>query len=371
MKKSVAPSAKNVKEKKEASTKKAPPSMAELSERLGFRAQTIVPTGILPLDHMFGGGLPFGIMIDIASNKGYGKSTVVAHIFRTMAILGYHSLYLDIEKGWNPRFIKAMQLNEFIYDKDKNPEGKIKLLRPSWLEEVDEVLDAEFEANPDLRLVGIDSLSMCYPRGMNEGLGKVRMGLKQDYEGQLLIRQKNRNEQRKNQATFFIILHMKNKITSGYGQSYGTFRTDSAAEKCGYIVDVALRMKHKENLEQVVKNETSGVEQKRVIGRIVSMYAEKSRWTMPGVEVEVPIMYGMGVSNSLAVLRLLIDAQVIEVNGSWYKLSPPLIEKEKSFQWGQLLVLCRDAGFMGPLRDYVTKNDLYNKVYPPNDRLVD
>ena len=40
----------------------------------------VVPTGIIPLDLVLGGGFPKGVFIEMASPSGLRKSTIMAHV---------------------------------------------------------------------------------------------------------------------------------------------------------------------------------------------------------------------------------------------------------------------------------------------------
>jgi RecA/RadA recombinase len=360
------PEAKKVKKTKGRFGKKEdtgpPPAAATIrpmSERVGYRSTSGIATGILPWDALFGSNqMPMGIFIDIAADSGIGKTTATGHVVRALAAQGHKALYLDPERGLNDPFLHAMGLKQYV------DSGLVNIQRPTAIEDVDQILSKVFLPDESIRLVVIDSLSALYPMDLfTKGVGQMRPGAKADLEGQLMVRWKNLNDNRENPATFIIILHMKTSWSSG-GSWGGGFRTNAAAEKTGYMADVRIVLKSQKEMEREERTITGTREV--AYGRWVWAKPTKSRFTRPGVEIELPIVYGRGISTIQSMMAVLLAQGYITQNSSWYEIGPPILPEVEKMQ-GQSGLLRWMIANHAVVREFVIKNDLYTLVYPNAD----
>lgn len=284
-----------------------------------------IPSGIYAIDGMFiGSGLPRDIHIEISADSGMGKSTLVMTIFRMVAArLGKRCVFFDAENGVNAQFLTSMMVAPLIYDKEKNPKGLIHIERPNSLEAVDRLLTKYTRDYDDIAMICVDSISSLYPEEMMQGeIGSVRSGKKQDLEGQLYVKWKNRYVG--SRPVWFWIAHQKNKFGAS---SFNGFqpRVSSLAEKCGYMGDVRWVMRNHETLKRTVTTPHMNEEEIK-IGRWVKLACTKSRWNAQ-VSVLLPLFFGKGVSNVQSVLDVLHKAGYIVQGGSWFSVMIPGLER--------------------------------------------
>ena len=92
-----------------------------------------LPTFLPRIDMVFGGGLPFGRMVEVAGKPGGGKSTIAFHIARVGTALGCIVVLIDVE-GTADRVRLAhlgIDINKVLVKQPredlKNPKNSIKL----------------------------------------------------------------------------------------------------------------------------------------------------------------------------------------------------------------------------------------------------
>lgn len=65
---------------------------------------TFIPTGILAIDTITGGGIPVGHMSDIVGEKGLGKTTLALHTAARHLAADHPVFYIDSEFSFNPTY---------------------------------------------------------------------------------------------------------------------------------------------------------------------------------------------------------------------------------------------------------------------------
>ena len=83
--------------------KKIASKLEGYKEKYGLKSDEFVKSGSIILDMVVsnGRGLPLNKFIEVASDSGLGKSTMVLHAMKSACDQGHRVVYLDVEGGLN------------------------------------------------------------------------------------------------------------------------------------------------------------------------------------------------------------------------------------------------------------------------------
>lgn len=63
-----------------------------------------IPTGVLSVDYLLGGGVPRGRHVELFGSAGIGKTTLVYRTIAAVQAAGGRAAYIDVEKTFDPEF---------------------------------------------------------------------------------------------------------------------------------------------------------------------------------------------------------------------------------------------------------------------------
>jgi recombination protein RecA len=140
-------------------------TMMALSDDIDIHVDRI-PTGVLALDNILGGGFPTGKMVELYGNHGSGK-TSIATKFMAQAQQRGKCVLIDLENAFDPTMAEnsGVNLNDLMVAQPNSAE--------SALEIVEMVMAAD-----DVAAVVVDSVAGLTPRAEIEGdYGDAHVGL--------------------------------------------------------------------------------------------------------------------------------------------------------------------------------------------------
>lgn len=78
--------------------------------RLGDEDEELVrvPTGIIQLDSIIGGGFPLGRWVHTYGGYGSGKSLTSFHVIKAAQAMGLSCVYYDLEKNFNKKWVESI-----------------------------------------------------------------------------------------------------------------------------------------------------------------------------------------------------------------------------------------------------------------------
>jgi len=123
----------------------------EDSYRLGSDDEddvTRVPTGIMQLDKLIGGGFPLGRWSHIYGPFGSGKSLTTFHLIREAQEMGLSCAYYDAEKQFNKKWVQSIGVDT----------GKLHVFEGNVIEEIGEKMDVLL---PAINIHVLDSVGIC------------------------------------------------------------------------------------------------------------------------------------------------------------------------------------------------------------------
>lgn len=253
-----------------------------------------VPTGILGVDVLLGGGLPMGRIIEFYGRPSCGKSAIclaiAAELQRTKQ---WPVLYLDLERTVDPALCQRAGIDENLF----------YLTRPAFGEEA--LQQAHDGMEHGVKLVIVDSVPMLTPKADDEKLEKDFSANTIGALARMLSKLKTIlvRDTEQYDATVLLINQIRNKIDSRYG---GT--TSPGGYALHHMCSARLKMYQSKD-----KDEDGCIHS--------NIEAEKNKVGLAGMKVDVTIRAGV-VDRLESLLVQARAANLIVLSGAHYKLDP-------------------------------------------------
>lgn len=284
-------------------------------------------TGYAMLNMVMGGGLPMCKMIEIFSESGYGKTTVVLSICKNLCRKGHKVLYIDAE-GSIDQLVESMGFyKEGLVWSPEYPDRPFTIIQTSYFEDIEEILETTipkfdekgYPTDSDFRLVVIDSVAMLAPKEYKGDVGeKDGISIASNKPGVIaklmtaFCKKFNGYKTAYNMSFFFI-----NQLREDLSMSFVKDQNKTTGGKALlYAEDIRLKLVARKGAGEDKKVFTTGAgeQQEIVVGREVGIKAVKNKVTNGGVVLPLYIKYGGGVSN-IAALKYILPKKTIEKDG--------------------------------------------------------
>lgn len=285
-------------------------------EEVGSRGVTEwIPTGVLGLDRLTGGGWPVGRLTEIASWEGVGKTTLVDQAIGQVQNMGGIAALIDSEKGRSPLYTQRLGVRT-----DQLLIGEAKTMDDGFAQ-VDRFISVQegFLARakdpskvPPLLIV-YDSLGGAATKYELANPDKTQVSeharLISSYFRRYVLRIANAR------IAFVFTNHFYRQI-DGYGSlvSFG-------GKGVRYYTSLRLWLKKIKTLEI----------SDRDVGHVVEASLKKTRITAPKDPAEIGLLYGAGFHNAYSLFEWgkvngrpnIPGHKWIQQAGSWYHLTLP------------------------------------------------
>ena len=253
----------------------------------------VVPTRLISLNRILGGGIPRGRVIEIYGPEAVGKTSLALEIVASFQAAKLKCAYIDMEQALDEDYAKEL-------DTDMDA---VVISQPACAEEALGILDILVKSEA-VGLVVVDSVAALVPKAELEGdMGDSHPGLVARLMGQAL-RKITPSANISNTTVVFINQIRANINTFGYGPKDTTTGGNALKFYATQRLDIRRIGAIKEG-DQVVGNRT------RV--RVV-----KNKIAPPFKEAEFDIIYGRGISKEGDILDLGVNLGLVEKSGAWY-----------------------------------------------------
>lgn len=284
-----------------------------------------VPTGIVIFDAILGGGIPNGTMIEMHSQSGCGKSTLLLHACKNLIKFhDYTILYVDAENAIR-EIVDSMGLQEYI-DAGKliivdevNTYGQLDELTKSVIEDPDSPVN--MMVIDSITSIGADVL-------MEEDITKAEVAS----DAKLLARylKKYKAKLKAKNIVMFLINQVRDNLNA-----IGMFaeKTKASGGKAlEFYPDIRVEIKSGTKLKRK-EERLDGTIDETPYGMTTKIGCIKNKTARPFIFLEMPIIFGVGVSNIQTLATILQRKGYVRTQGSYLKTSL-LAEsgKEHSFQ---------------------------------------
>lgn len=318
-----------------------------------YLGNEFLETGFTMIDMLLGGGLPMNKMIEIFSESGYGKTTVVLSICKNLCKKGHRVLYIDAE-GSIDNLVESMGFykDDLVWSPD-HPERPFTIIQTSYFEDIEEILEKlipkyDEKGNPtdsDFRLVVIDSVAMLAPKEYKGDIGeKDGISIASNKPGVIaklmtaFCKKFNGYKTAFNMSFFFI-----NQLREDLSMSFVKDQNKTTGGKAlHYAEDITIKLIARKGGGESKKTITTGAGEKQeiVTGREVGIKTIKNKITVSGIVLPLQVVYGKGISNLAAMPYILPhkiiktknggEVRMLETSGSWSTLNFNVYEKDEN-----------------------------------------
>lgn len=268
--------------------------------RLGDRTNTnieIIPTGVLPLDVALGiGGIPRGRVVELYGPEGGGKTTIALHIIAEAQKQGGITAFIDAEHALDPGLASAIGVDT----------KSMYISQPDSGEQAFFIIDSLVRSGA-VDLIVVDSVAALTPQGEIDG--KIEDGPNKSVglHARLMSYALRRLTSviSKSRTTLLFINQLRSTISTGY--SAGPTETTTGGRALKFYSSVRIEVRR---AASVSRGDT-------VIGHELKIKVTKNKQAPPFRTANTTLIYGKGVPQSMSVVDMALEMNVIKRRGSW------------------------------------------------------
>lgn len=307
-----------------------------------------IDSGSIIMNMVLGGGLPMCKNIEIYSESGYGKSTIVLSVCKNLCKAGHKVLYIDAEGSIN-ELIDSMGFyrDNLVWSPKENPDGNFIPIQVSYFEDIEEILETmvpnyDSKGNPidsDIKLVVIDSVAALCPKEYRGDMGEKLSiaSAKPGIVAKLMTAfcRKFNGYKTAYNMSFLFINQMRDNLSMSFASKYEDNVPGGRALK--YFMDVILKLNSRGLHKEKITN-TLGETQEVTTEREVDIKAVKNKLTHGGIGFPLQVRFGIGISNIAAMPYILPRKRIttkdgnevfmIEGTGAWSTLTFNIKDKD-------------------------------------------
>ncbi|PKK90588.1 MAG: recombinase RecA [Candidatus Wallbacteria bacterium HGW-Wallbacteria-1] len=272
-----------------------PGSVMRMGEGPSWMPSDVFSTGSPTLDQAIGiGGLPAGRIIEIFGPEGSGKTTLALSSMARAQERGCEVAFIDVEHALDPAYASALGLSL----------DRLVVSQPQCAEEALGIAELLMKSGA-IDMVVIDSVAALVPRAEMEGnIGDMMVGLQARIMSQALRRLAGVSSNSKCALVFI------NQLREKVGVTFGSPETTPGGRALKFYSSVRLDVRRKEVLRDGEK----------IVGNVVAVKVVKNKVAPPFGKAEIELYYGRGFSVCSEIMKMAVDAGIIEKAGAWYRL---------------------------------------------------
>jgi len=264
--------------------------------RLGSRSVlpvNVIPSGSISLDAALGvGGFPRGRVVEIFGPESSGKTTMALQVIAQAQKAGGTAAFIDAEHALDPGYARKLGVDV----------DNLLVSQPDYGEQALEIAGALIGSG-GIDVVVVDSVAALVPKAELDGeMGDSHMGLHARLMSQAL-RKLTGAVARTNTLLIFI-----NQIREKIGVMFGNPETTTGGRALKFYSSVRTEVRR---MAAIKDGDT-------VVGNRTKIKVVKNKVAAPFREVEVDILYGLGVSREGDLLDLGVANEIVEKSGSWF-----------------------------------------------------
>ena len=256
-----------------------------------------IPTGILAVDEILGGGFPVGKMVEVYGTHGGGKTSIAMKFIAEAQKRG-KCVLIDLENAFDPHVAENSGVDiENLF-----------IAQPDSAENTLEMVEALVTAN-DVAAIIVDSVAGLSPRAEIEGsIGDSHVGLVARILSQAMRKINATYRSEESKVVIVWINQIREKIgMMGYGPTTDSTGGRSLKFWCSTRLEVS---------------RTGAVKQgEDIIGHTVKVKTVKNRFAAPFQTSNFDILYDSGISNESTLVDLAVAADLIKKGGAWFTVT--------------------------------------------------
>ncbi len=277
-----------------------------LEEASSKKVEVWISTGLLPVDfiiHSSGGGIPAGRIISVEGDFSSGKSTLLAHIFKSCIESGIEAFLCDSENSFTNDFAKRVGVDTSKLWMLKTKEGLPIQIIEDLGKAVHGMCDKIFKKDPDLPVVlGIDSVEALqaesYVKTGKKQIGDRARVLNSFWRDICSLQGKYKN------LTMIVINQLRDNIKTSMFDSSPN-KVSSGGRALNYYSHVVLQLTKRKSLSEASDNYEP-------YATIVDVKVTKSKISKPFKRCSLYNSFSRGFNNEISVLYLLADKKILK-----------------------------------------------------------
>lgn len=194
------------------------------------------PTGVLSVDEITRGGLPFGRTVEIYGPPSAGKTAFCYHVMAQAQMMGREAAYIDCEKTFSPKFaehigvdIERLQIHEQVHG-------------PRVIDVVEAMIRSRL-----FGVIVVDSTSALLPiEDLETDMEKSSYGMQQAKLMSKALRKLTAANINGSEGTLVVFL---NQIRDAIGVTYGKKTTTSGGRAMGFYASTRLEFSFQETIK--------------------------------------------------------------------------------------------------------------------------
>lgn len=267
-------------------------AVMELGSRKAMRVE-VISTGVVSIDAALGvGGFPRGRVIEVFGPESGGKTTIALQVIAQAQALGGMAAFVDAEHALDPKYARALGVDV----------DHLLCSQPDFGEQALEITESLVKCG-EIDIIVVDSVAALVPRAELEGeMGDAQMGLHARLMSQAM--RKMVGVVAKSKTCLVFINQVRDKI----GIAYGNPEVTTGGRALKFYSSVRLE----------VRRSTLLKEGDLPYGAVTRVKVVKNKVAAPFRECEPEMIFGRGFSQIHDLIRVGVDAGIIEKSGSWY-----------------------------------------------------
>lgn len=251
-----------------------------------------IPTGLLGVDHITGGGIPRGRVIEIYGGESSAKTTLSLRIMGEAQRMGLRVVYIDAEHSFDAAWAErqGVDISTMLYQAPDHGEQALKIAE-------------QCIQSGEVQLVVVDSVAALVPLAEIEGeIGDRVMGSQARLMSQAMRRLTPMLAQQDATVIF------TNQIREKLGVMFGSPETTPGGRALRFFASIRLETRRVGQL-------TEGGDR---TGDTIRIRAVKNKTAPPFLQCETPLYYGVGFDPVRETLALALERGLLSRRGAWY-----------------------------------------------------
>src|SRR2546421_721623 len=268
-------------------------SIMRLGSKEAIVPISVIPTGAISFDAALGvGGFPRGRVVEIFGPESSGKTTIALQVIAEAQKTGGMAAFVDAEHALDPAYAKKLGVDV----------DNLLVSQPDYGEQALEIAEALVRSGA-IDVLVVDSVAALVPKAELDGeMGDSHMGLQARLMSQAL--RKLTGIVSKSRTCLIFINQIREKI----GVMFGSPETTTGGRALKFYSSVRIDIRRIAAIKDGEK----------VVGNRTKVKIVKNKVAAPFREVEVDILYGVGISRESDLLDLAAANGLVEKSGSWF-----------------------------------------------------
>lgn len=283
-------------------------SIIQFGSNFNLNNTNVIKTGSIFLNISLGiGGYPFGRIIEIYGPEASGKTTLGLHTIAELQKTKKYAAFIDVEHSLDVNYAKNIGIIL----------GNLLLSQPNDGEQALEIINLLSKSNI-IKLIILDSVAALVPKSEIIGtFNDIQIGIQARLMSRAL--RKLAIVISKNATTVIFINQIRIKV----GLIFGNPEVTTGGKALKFYSSIRIDIKRLSNIKRG----------NNIIGNRVRVKIVKNKLSSPFKEIELDILYGLGISREGEILDLGIKSGIIKQNGAWlYLINIPIGQGREHFR---------------------------------------